>query len=195
MGGWLFYRILLFSAKYQHESATGIHMSPPSWTSLPSPSPSHPSRLLQSPCLSSLSHTANPRWHPVVYTYGDVSLHGTLSTHLTLASPPRCCCVCRSHSSILAWEIPWTEEPGGLQSVGIQRIGHDWAQLMPCFTFSSPRFEMLHFFYKLDDYVNSALSTSISTIFPTIFAHFMFLCHILASLTIFHTFSLLLCLL
>ena len=30
-----------------------------------------------------------------------------------------------AHSSILAWEIPWTEEPGGLQSVGSQRVGHD----------------------------------------------------------------------
>ena len=30
-----------------------------------------------------------------------------------------------THSSILAWEIPWTEEPGGLQSVGLQRAGHD----------------------------------------------------------------------
>ena len=29
------------------------------------------------------------------------------------------------HSSILAWEIPWTEEPGGLQSTGLQRVGHD----------------------------------------------------------------------
>ena len=30
-----------------------------------------------------------------------------------------------SHSSILAWRIPWTEEPGGLQSMGSQRVGHD----------------------------------------------------------------------
>ena len=30
-----------------------------------------------------------------------------------------------SHSSILAWEIPWTEEPGRLQSLGSQRVGHD----------------------------------------------------------------------
>ena len=30
-----------------------------------------------------------------------------------------------THSSILAWEISWTEEPGGLQSMGLQRIGHD----------------------------------------------------------------------
>ena len=30
-----------------------------------------------------------------------------------------------SHSSILAWRIPWTEEPGGLQSKGLQSVGHD----------------------------------------------------------------------
>ena len=30
-----------------------------------------------------------------------------------------------SHPSILAWKIPWTEEPGGLQSMGLQRVGHD----------------------------------------------------------------------
>ena len=31
-----------------------------------------------------------------------------------------------THSSILAWRIPWTEEPGGPQSTGSQRVGHDW---------------------------------------------------------------------
>ena len=30
-----------------------------------------------------------------------------------------------THSSILAWRIPWTEKPGGLQSTGLQRVGHD----------------------------------------------------------------------
>ena len=30
-----------------------------------------------------------------------------------------------THSSILAWRIPWTEEPGGLQPMGSQRVGHD----------------------------------------------------------------------
>ena len=30
-----------------------------------------------------------------------------------------------THSSILSWEIPWTEEPGGLQSTRSQRVGHD----------------------------------------------------------------------
>ena len=29
-----------------------------------------------------------------------------------------------THSSILAWEMPWTEEPGGLQSTGLQKAGH-----------------------------------------------------------------------
>ena len=31
-----------------------------------------------------------------------------------------------THSSNLGWRIPWTEEPGGLQSMGSQRVGHDW---------------------------------------------------------------------
>ena len=30
-----------------------------------------------------------------------------------------------THSSILAWRIPWTEEPGRLQSIGLQRVGHN----------------------------------------------------------------------
>ena len=34
-----------------------------------------------------------------------------------------------SHSSILAWRIPWTEKPGGLQSVGSQTVGHNWSDL------------------------------------------------------------------
>ena len=32
-----------------------------------------------------------------------------------------------THSSILAWRIPWTGEPGGLQFMGLQRVRHDWA--------------------------------------------------------------------
>ena len=34
-----------------------------------------------------------------------------------------------THSSILAWEIPWTEESGELQSIGSQEIGHDWVSV------------------------------------------------------------------
>ena len=38
------------------------------------------------------------------------------------------------HSSILAWRIPWTEEPGGLQSLGLQGVRHDWATNIFTFT-------------------------------------------------------------
>ena len=43
-----------------------------------------------------------------------------------------------TYFSILAWRIPWTEEPGGLQSMGLQRVGHDrdyttiWIMLIDC---------------------------------------------------------------
>ena len=48
-------------------------------------------------------------------------------THLTLAMAP--------HSSTLAWKIPWTEEPGRLQSMGSLRVGHNWATSLSLFTF------------------------------------------------------------
>ena len=41
-----------------------------------------------------------------------------------------------THSSILAWEIPCTEEPGGLKSTGLWRAGHDW--VTNTFTFFQP---------------------------------------------------------
>ena len=40
-----------------------------------------------------------------------------------------------THSSTLVWEIPWTEEPGGLQSMGSRRVRHDWATSLSLFTF------------------------------------------------------------
>ena len=40
-----------------------------------------------------------------------------------------------THSSTLAWEIPWTEEPRRLQSMGLLRVGHDWATSLSLFTF------------------------------------------------------------
>ena len=57
----------------------------------------------------------------------------------TVKNPPAVCetwvpCLCQedslekdmaTHSSILPWRIPWTEEPGGLQSIGSQRVRHD----------------------------------------------------------------------
>ena len=40
-----------------------------------------------------------------------------------------------THSSTLAWEIPWTEEPGRLQSTGLRRVGHNLATSLSLFTF------------------------------------------------------------
>ena len=40
-----------------------------------------------------------------------------------------------THSSALAWKIPWIEEPGRLQSMGSLRVGHDWATSLSLFTF------------------------------------------------------------
>ena len=54
-----------------------------------------------------------------------------------------------THSGILAWRIPWTEEPGGLQSTGSQRVGHDWAtslSLSKCLQVKLCIFLKLHHF-------------------------------------------------
>ena len=42
-----------------------------------------------------------------------------------------------THSSILAWKIPWTEEPDSLQSLGSHRVGHDLVTKQPCMAASS----------------------------------------------------------
>ena len=42
-------------------------------------------------------------------------------------------------SSTLAWKMPWTKEPGGLQSMGLLRVGHDWATPLSLFTFLHQR--------------------------------------------------------
>ena len=38
------------------------------------------------------------------------------------------------HSSTLAWKIPWMEKAGGLQSMGLLRVGHDWGTSLSLFT-------------------------------------------------------------
>ena len=43
-----------------------------------------------------------------------------------------------TYSSILAWRIPWTEKPCGLQSIGSQRIRHDWVAFTFTFIISAP---------------------------------------------------------
>ena len=48
------------------------------------------------------------------------------------------------HSSTLAWKIPWTEEPGGLQSMGSLGVGHDWATALLLVTFMHWRRKRQH---------------------------------------------------
>ena len=50
-----------------------------------------------------------------------------------------------THSSILAWKVPWTQEPGGLQSMGLQRVRHDWAHMH-----ARTHTHLLHLFWSVD---------------------------------------------
>ena len=65
-------------------------------------------------------------WCQVLYSSGFLCVS---SYYLIL---PR---VMAPHSSTVAWKIPWIEEPGGLQSMGSHRVGHDWETSLSLFTF------------------------------------------------------------
>ena len=54
-----------------------------------------------------------------------------------------------NHSSMLAWEIPWKEEPGGLWSMGLQRDGHDWGNLACTYKVLLNLFFYFIFFFSL----------------------------------------------
>ena len=63
-------------------------------------------------------HSIRHNWSDLVRTH-DLKLEKAVATH----------------SCALAWKIPWTEEPGRLQSMGSQRVRHDWATSLSLFTF------------------------------------------------------------
>ena len=103
----LVYNIGLISVIHQHELTLGVHLSPP----LESPLHLPPIPIL-------LGYYRAPVWVPWViqqipigYLFMYVSVYASMLL------------------SILAWRIPWTEEPGGLQSTGSQRVRHDWSDL------------------------------------------------------------------
>ena len=89
---------MLVSGIHQHDSATGIHMSAPSWTSLPPPCPSHPSRLSQNTGWSALCHTANSHLlsilHMIIYVFPCYSQFIPLSPSPTVSTV--CLYVCIS---------------------------------------------------------------------------------------------------
>ena len=133
-----------------------VYMCSPSWTLLPPPTPYHPSGSSQctspkhpvsciEPGLATrfihdiihvsmpFSQISPPSPSPTESTrliYTSVSLllsraQGSLGS-LAMAMA--------THSSTLAWRIPWTQEPGRVQSVGSLRVGHDWATSLSLFT-------------------------------------------------------------
>ena len=58
-----------------------------------------------------------------MYATNHSSINSVIGNFVTLEEGPA------THSSVLAWRILWTEEPGWLQSTGLQRVGHDWSDL------------------------------------------------------------------
>ena len=83
-------------------------------------------------CLSIYTYIHRHRYILSVHVYNmyvpEKKLYANIPIHSEKAMAP--------HSSILAWKIPWTEEPGGLQSMGSLRVGHDWATSLSLFTFT-----------------------------------------------------------
>ena len=63
----------------------------------------------------------------IVFSLISLVLWGNILYFLEKAMAP--------HSSTLAWKIPWTEEPGGLQSMGLLGVGYDWVTSLSLFTF------------------------------------------------------------
>ena len=61
-----------------------------------------------------------------------------------------------THSSIFAWKIPWTEEPGRLWSMGPQRVGHDWVTSLHEVGHKFPSKEILHNWSFIDPLSNNS---------------------------------------
>ena len=90
------YNIVMVFPIHQNESATGVHVSNPSWTPLPSPSPPYPSGLSQALALGALLHALNWHWSSslqmVMYMFQCYSLKSSLP-HLLPLSPKVCSCL------------------------------------------------------------------------------------------------------
>ena len=101
---------MLVSALQQCKSAIDIHTSPPSWASLSSPASLGDHRALSWASCDIQQPPTSYLFYTIVYISEK-------------AVAP--------YSSTLAWKIPWTEEPGGLHTMGSLGVGHDWATYFP----------------------------------------------------------------
>ena len=94
------------------------------WSELPFPSPGDlpsPGNKPGYPELAGRFFTTEPAGKP--------ELPLVLTIYITIEQ------LMATHSSTLAWKIPWMEEPGGLPSMGSHRVRHDWATSLSLFTF------------------------------------------------------------
>ena len=110
-----------------------------------------------------------------------------------------------THSSILAWEIPWTEEPGGPESMGSQRVGHNWptehahtsltqGNLVLCHLYPFMPYwasQMLPFFSKLKICGNPAWSTSLVPFLHCLFSLVSFFLSLFLHFCLFFNFTIL----
>ena len=73
--------------------------------------------------------------------------------------------VIATHSSILAWRIPWTREPGGLQSIGSRRAGHNWSDWAH---FSSSSWWTETYHYEVHFFITAAAAAKLLQLCPTL---------------------------
>ena len=134
--GKLLYSVVLVSDVQQHKSAVIIHTPPPAGASLTSPSPAPPGHqsVRLGPLCCMVTFHQLPVLQMVVYMLGlpcssnskepacDAGEQGSIPRWGSSPGGGMA-----THSSILAWRIPWTEKPGGPQSMVSRRVRRDWA--------------------------------------------------------------------
>ena len=113
-----------------------------SWTLSPGPLPRRLSYLPESDSGVSFHQLLTPDSKQKIITI-EVCIYKSLSEKAMA-----------THSDTLAWKIPWTEEPGRLQSMGLLRVGHDWV------TSLSLHFHYQHNFNDYNGYLTNPLNRS-----------------------------------
>ena len=107
------------------------------WSGVPSPSPKQYIYMCVCMYIYIYIHTHRCTWY-VSYTISFMNLSKSIYRASQVALVVKDLPAREgdgTHSSTLAWRIPWTEEPGALQSMGSRRVGHDWATSLSLFTF------------------------------------------------------------